>query len=78
MDRVGSADGVLFEGFRFDQRGGCLFRLDQGGVPTPVALGLRALNLLDTLPFAPPRNNGSNRHLRMPCPAVILLHLPNE
>jgi DNA-binding winged helix-turn-helix (wHTH) protein len=49
MDRVGSADGVLFEGFRFDQRGGCLFRLDQGGVPTPVALGARALNLLGLL-----------------------------
>jgi hypothetical protein len=30
MDRVGSADGVLFEGFRLDLRGGVLFRLDQG------------------------------------------------
>jgi TolB-like protein len=49
MDRVGSADTLLFEGFRLDRRGGCLFRLDQGGIGTPVALGSRALNLLGLL-----------------------------
>jgi DNA-binding winged helix-turn-helix (wHTH) protein len=49
MDRDGSSDGVLFEGFRLDRRGGVLFRLDQGGVATPVALGSRALNMLGLL-----------------------------
>jgi adenylate cyclase len=49
MDRVGSADTFLFEGFRLDRRGGVLSRLDQGDVPTPVALGSRALNLLGLL-----------------------------
>jgi hypothetical protein len=39
MDRVGSSDGVLFEGFRLDRRGRVLFRLDQGSVAVPVALG---------------------------------------
>jgi adenylate cyclase len=49
MDRVGSPDGVLFEGFCLDRRGGVLCRLDQGGVAVPVALGSRALNLLGLL-----------------------------
>ena len=49
MGRVGSADTLLFEGFRLDRRGGCLFRLDQGGIGTPVALGSRAFNLLGLL-----------------------------
>jgi DNA-binding winged helix-turn-helix (wHTH) protein len=49
MDLSGSADSVLLEGFRLDRRGGCLFRVDQGGVATPVALGLRAINLLALL-----------------------------
>jgi DNA-binding response OmpR family regulator len=46
MDRVVSAESILFESFRLDRRGGCLFRLDQGGAATPVALGSRALDLL--------------------------------
>jgi DNA-binding winged helix-turn-helix (wHTH) protein len=49
MDRDGSSDGVLFEGFRLDRRGGVLFRLDQRGMAAPVALGTRALNLLGLL-----------------------------
>jgi len=49
MDRAGSADTFLFEGFRFDQRAGCLFRLDQGAGATPVVLGSRALDLLRLL-----------------------------
>jgi DNA-binding winged helix-turn-helix (wHTH) protein len=49
MDRAGSAESVLFEGFRLDRRAGCLFRLDQEGVTTPVALGSRALDLLRLL-----------------------------
>lgn len=49
MDLSGSADRVLLEGFRLDRRGGCLFRVDQGGVASPVALGSRAINLLALL-----------------------------
>src|SRR5262249_52867092 len=49
VDRVGSADTFLFEDFRLDCRGGCLFRLGQGGVATPVLLGSRALDLLGLL-----------------------------
>lgn len=46
MELSGSADSVLLEGFRLDRRGGCLFRVDQGGTATPVALGPRAIKLL--------------------------------
>jgi DNA-binding winged helix-turn-helix (wHTH) protein len=49
MDGVGSDHSILFEGFRLDRRGGCLFLLDQEGVATPVALGSRAINLLSLL-----------------------------
>jgi hypothetical protein len=46
MDRLGSADVLLFEGFRFDLSGGDLFRLDEAGVAVPVVIGSRALGLL--------------------------------
>jgi adenylate cyclase len=49
MDQVVSAESILFEGFRLDRRGGCLFRLDKGDVATPVALGSRARDLLGLL-----------------------------
>ena len=49
MDGPSSADTFLFEGFRFDRAGGCLFRLDGPGVAEPVTLGSRALALLDLL-----------------------------
>jgi TolB-like protein len=49
MDLSGSADSVLLEGFRLDRRGGCLFRVDQGRVAIPVALGSRAVTLLSFL-----------------------------
>ena len=49
MKLSGSADTVLLEDFRLDRRGGCLFRVDQGGMVTPVALGSRAINLLSLL-----------------------------
>jgi TolB-like protein len=49
MELSGSADSVLLEGFRLDRRGGCLFRVNQGGAATPVALGPRAVNLLSLL-----------------------------
>ena len=42
MDGRGSADVLLFEGFRFDRTGGCLFRMDGFGVVEPVTLGSRA------------------------------------
>ena len=49
MDRLGSADILLFEGFRLDRSGGGLFRLDQADIAAPVALGSRALDLLGLL-----------------------------
>jgi adenylate cyclase len=49
MDRLGSADVLLFEGFRFDLNGGDLFRLDEAGVAVPVVIGSRALGLLRLL-----------------------------
>jgi DNA-binding winged helix-turn-helix (wHTH) protein len=49
MDREGSADVFLFEGFRLDRRGGVLYQLDREDVGTPVPLGSRAFNLLSLL-----------------------------
>ena len=49
MDRLGPADVLLFEGFRFDRAGGCLFRTDRDDAAEPVALGSRALSLLGLL-----------------------------
>jgi TolB-like protein/DNA-binding winged helix-turn-helix (wHTH) protein len=49
MDGLGSGEILLFEGFQFDRRAGGLFRLDQAGFATPVALGCRALDLLGLL-----------------------------
>jgi TolB-like protein/DNA-binding winged helix-turn-helix (wHTH) protein len=46
MDRLGAAEILLFEGFRFDRLGGGLFRLDRVGISERVALGSRALDLL--------------------------------
>jgi TolB-like protein/class 3 adenylate cyclase len=45
-----AAAGIsLFEGFRLDRRGGVLFRRDQEGVFTPIAIGRRALDILGVL-----------------------------
>jgi TolB-like protein/DNA-binding winged helix-turn-helix (wHTH) protein/Flp pilus assembly protein TadD len=49
MDRLGTADGFLFEGFRFDRGSGDLLRLDKAGVAAPVPIGSRALRLLGLL-----------------------------
>src|SRR5215813_8839564 len=46
MDGLGSADILEFEGFRLDRRAGSLYRLDQAGIATPIALGARTLDLL--------------------------------
>jgi TolB-like protein len=43
------ADVFLFEAFWFDRRAGALFRRDAGGGLVPVAMGSRALAVLDTL-----------------------------
>jgi len=48
MDEPGSANILLFEGFRLDRRGGVLYQLGQA-VPAPVVLGSRALSLLGLL-----------------------------
>jgi adenylate cyclase len=49
MNKLGSADSILLDGFRLDRRAGCLFRLDQQGLAAPVVLGSRAFNLLSLL-----------------------------
>jgi len=49
MDLSGSGDMVLLEGFRLDRRDGCLYRVDEGGVAKPVALGSRASALIALL-----------------------------
>jgi len=46
MSAPASSDGLLFEGFRLDQRAGGLFRSVEDGTEIPVALGSRALDLL--------------------------------
>ena len=42
-------DIFLFQGFRLDRRGGSLFREADDSAPIPVAIGLRALDLLGLL-----------------------------
>jgi DNA-binding winged helix-turn-helix (wHTH) protein len=44
-----TADIFLFEGFRLDRRDGGLFRHDERGVFSPVAIGARALDVLGLL-----------------------------
>jgi DNA-binding winged helix-turn-helix (wHTH) protein len=39
----------LFGSFRFDRRGGLLFRRDERGVFAPLAMGSRALDILGVL-----------------------------
>jgi DNA-binding winged helix-turn-helix (wHTH) protein len=46
VDRLGSLDSFIFEGFRFDLAAGGLLRTHGSGVAEPVALGSRALALL--------------------------------
>jgi len=46
MGELGSADVLLFEGFRLDRRAGVLFRSNQTGSAEPVMLGSRAFGLL--------------------------------
>jgi len=48
MEGLAPSDVFLFEGFRLDRRGG-LFRRDEAGAYVPVAIGSRALDILDVL-----------------------------
>src|SRR5260370_41968980 len=61
MDWLGSAEILLFEGFRFDRPGGGLFRLDRAGIARPVALGSRALG-----PAIPPPSSPDKQTPRGP------------
>jgi len=49
VDGRGSAETLLFDGFRLDMRGGVLYRLDRRDASVPVALGLRTIRLLGLL-----------------------------
>jgi TolB-like protein len=49
VDVLGSAEILLFKGFRLDRRGGVLYRLDRGASGVPVALGARTVALLGLL-----------------------------
>jgi hypothetical protein len=49
VGELGSADVLLFEGFRLDCRAGVLFRLNEAGSAEPVVLGSRAFHLLRLL-----------------------------
>jgi pentatricopeptide repeat protein len=49
MDAPVSADVFLFEVFQFDRRAGTLFRREPSGTLVPVAIGSRALAVLDAL-----------------------------
>ena len=49
MGGRGSADILLFKAFRLDRSSGGLFLVDQRGIPAPIPIGLRALDLLALL-----------------------------
>ena len=49
MTERASVSVLVFDGFRLDRQAGGLFRIDQGGRPSPLALGCRGLDLLDFL-----------------------------
>jgi adenylate cyclase len=49
MEAVAADEVFLFEGYRLDQQAGGLFRASENGVPVPVAIGSRALDLLTLL-----------------------------
>jgi TolB-like protein len=49
MDALASSEGFLFEDFRFDRRGGGLFRRDGDGAFTAVAISSRGLATLGLL-----------------------------
>jgi len=46
MDARAADEIFRYEGFHLDRRGGGLFQADESGVPAPVTIGSRALDLL--------------------------------
>jgi len=53
MDALSSPDILLFGPFRFDRRGGLLFRCAEDGRYQPVSIGSRALTVLGMLTERP-------------------------
>ena len=49
MDALTKAGFIQFEGFRLDRRTHTLFRRDEAGAFVPIAIGSRALEVLDLL-----------------------------
>jgi DNA-binding winged helix-turn-helix (wHTH) protein len=49
MDALTGSDRFLFEGFRLDRQARALCRRDPGGEFVPIAIGSRALEVLDVL-----------------------------
>jgi pentatricopeptide repeat protein len=49
MDALAKSGVFLFEGFRLDRQSRALFRRDEAGVFVPIAVGSRALEVLDVL-----------------------------
>src|SRR5689334_17806936 len=49
METLASSEVFLFEGFRFDRRGGGLFRRDDSGALTAVTISSRGLGILGVL-----------------------------
>ena len=49
MDATDKPDVYLFDGFGLDRSGGGLFRSDEAGLPVPVTIGWRALDVLSVL-----------------------------
>ena len=49
METLASSEVFLFEDFRLDRRGGGLFRRDDDGAFTAVAIGSRGLDILGVL-----------------------------
>jgi TolB-like protein len=46
MDALATDEIFLFEGFLLDRRAGGLFRANESGIPVPMAIGSRAVDLL--------------------------------
>jgi hypothetical protein len=55
MEALAAGDVLLFDGFRLDRRGGGLFRRDERGDFSPLAIGSRALDVLGVLIDGPSR-----------------------
>ena len=63
---------ALFEGFRLDRRGGGLFRVGGDGIPVPVELGARALDVLCVLVEHAGEEVGKNTIMDAVWPDVVV------